>query len=281
MNMKRWVDNVINGMVALTVVLLVWILVGFTSLAKFHVPSSSMEPTLLPGDKILVNKWIVGGRWIKKDNDNISVLRLPSVGKIKRNDILVFNYLYPDKKDSIGFCSGKYYVKRCLALPGDTLSIKNAIYDVNGQGAVVGILKEQKKLASILADSILTSRLDIKMHSYPRKDSLIQWDIRNFGPMWIPKKGVRIKLDDRNRSLYRIPIEWELGKKLKDTLVCEYTFCHDYYFMGGDNCIDSQDSRYWGVVPDDYIVGKVCLILNSVDKYTGETRWERFLKKVE
>lgn len=267
-------------MVSLTVVLLIWILVGFTSLAIFHVPTSSMEPTLLPGDKILVNKWVIGGRWMNMDNGKVSVSRLPSIGEIEHNDILVFNYLYPKGKDSIGFCPGKYYVKRCLALPGDTFSIRNAFYEVNGQSAVVGILEEQNKLSSILADSVLTSKLNIKIPSYPRKDSLIQWDIRNFGPMWIPKRGIRIKLDDRNRSLYRIPIEWELGKKLKDTLVYEYTFCHDYYFMGGDNCIDSQDSRYWGVVPDDYIVGKAWLILHSKNGYTRKTRWNRIFKKI-
>lgn len=277
----KWKDKLFDIVIALAILVLIWMLTGFTTLASFHIPSSSMEPTLLPGDNILVNKWTVGGRWISGKGDSMNITRLPALGKIKRNDILVFNYLYPKSKDSIGFCRNKYFVKRCLALPGDTFFIKHAMYGVNGCNEPIGIVEEQRKLSRLLEDTVLVERMDLKTKSYPRRDTLLGWDIENFGPMWIPKKGSRIILDPYNEQLYRIPIEWELGKKLKDTLVHEYTFKHDYYFMGGDHCIDSQDSRYWGVVPDDFIVGSVFLIWKSSDPITGKMRWERVFKEVK
>ena len=103
-----------------------------TSLDVFQIPSASMSPTIIPGDNILVNKWIFGPRiynvFCNFDTRKVNIYRLPGISKIKRNDVIVFNYPYSDKIDSIHFNSNDYYVKRCIAIPGDTLEIINGFY---------------------------------------------------------------------------------------------------------------------------------------------------------
>ena len=92
-----------------------------------------------------------------------------------------------------------------------------------------------------------------------------------------------------NCKLYRNVIEWEQKKKLVlkgnsvmlgDSLISEYMFCKNYYFVAGDNRINSQDSRYWGLLPEEFIVGKTTLIWKSVDPNTGKIRWDRLFKKI-
>ncbi len=275
--MKRTIIRIIGS---LFVMILLLFILKITTLSSFRISSYSMMPTLHPGDCVLVNKLVVGGRFVKNSSGTFSVYRLPTFGKISINDVLVFNYQYPNRKDSIGFCPSQFYVKRCFALPGDTFTIQNCINKVYGYEESVGIQDEQIQLSIILSDSIMTNKLNVRLKAYPRKDTMFNWTVKDFGPMWIPAKGKRILLNECNLSLYRMPIEWEIGKSLEDTLIREYTFCHDYYFMGGDNCIDSQDSRYWGVVPDDFVVGKVFLIWKSAEPESRKIRWNRLFKKV-
>lgn len=96
----------------------------------------------------------------------------------------------------------------------------------------------------------------------------------------------------REACLYRRILEWEIGTEiLLDSAfrhvyvhgkeLKRHRFLHNYYFMAGDYVKDSRDSRYWGLVPDDYIVGIVTRIEYSKDKNTGRWNWNRFMKKVE
>lgn len=89
---------------------------------------------------------------------------------------------------------------------------------------------------------------------------------------------------------YKSLIEWEQQKKsfckdghiyLNDSLITEYIFQENYYFMSGDNMENSRDSRYWGVLPESYIVGRVILIWKSRDKVANNIRWNRIFKKIE
>lgn len=130
---KKW-DRFINRLLNLFLIIcgavLGWILLQITCIASFIIPSDSMAPALLPGDNILVNKCVMGGRifnvWDALEDKDVNISRLPGWGKLKRNDVVVFNFPYLESRwDSIAFRVMKYYVKRCVALPGDTFEIKD------------------------------------------------------------------------------------------------------------------------------------------------------------
>jgi signal peptidase I len=120
------------------------------------------------------------------------------------------------------------------------------------------------------------------------------WSRDNFGPIWIPKKGETIVLDEHNLALYsRCIINYE-GNTIRNdngTIYINgvpqnsYEFKYDYYFMMGDNRHNSLDSRYWGFVPEDHIVGQPILIWLSMDKdrglFDGAIRWERLFRFVK
>ena len=119
-----------------------------------------------------------------------------------------------------------------------------------------------------------------------------RWTRDNFGPLWIPAKGAEVALTMENLPLYERIITAYEGNTLerRDGKIYingeeahSYTFAQDYYFMMGDNRHNSLDSRYWGFVPEDHIVGKPALIWLSIDgskKFPKNIRWRRFFKFV-
>lgn len=121
------------------------------------------------------------------------------------------------------------------------------------------------------------------------------WTCDNYGPVWIPKKGESIRLTLENLPIYERPIAIYEGNKLEvtpdgrilinGTEADSYTFKQDYYWMQGDNRHNSADSRYWGFVPEDHIVGKPLFIWLSLDKdrslFDGGIRWKRLFKWVD
>ena len=118
------------------------------------------------------------------------------------------------------------------------------------------------------------------------------WTRADYGELWIPKKGESIELTPRNWDIYNRCIrnyEGHHDAYIKDNVVYidgkpakSYTFDMDYYFMMGDNRDNSADSRYWGFVPEDHIVGKPWRVLVSFDKdknlFNGGIRWNRVFK---
>lgn len=276
--------------------LAIYIVANITSLASFKIPTDSMTPAILPGDNVLVNKWVMGARIFNPfkaaTHEKVVVRRLPALGRVERNDVLVFNFPYPLQWDSIGLDMSKYYVKRCLGLPGDTLEIRHGYYRINDDSlkAVNPLQIESLRyqLQGITSDSVARTR-GICLRSYPRTDSIC-WTILDFGPLFIPNKGSRIMMNDYHYLLYRNLIEWEQRKKLlkdgsvisiADSVISTYTFEQNYYFVAGDKVIDSQDSRYWGLLPEQMIVGKATCIWKSVNPYTDEVRWNRLFRKIE
>lgn len=288
--MRIQVHNLINKIIDiifwLCTIIALWFTAQIFVLTSFKIPSDSMEPQLTAGDNILVWKPTIGPRifnlFASMRNEQTNIYRIPGIKKIQRNDILVFNFPHPNSWDKIEMHILKYYIKRCVGLPGDTLSIQNGFFHVKGIETSLGNMESQNKIATTeqFEDDIF--------HSFPF-DSIISWNIKDFGPLYIPGKGDSITLNQTNCRLYKKLIEWEQQGSLqyKDstiflngTPINGYRFQKNYYFMAGDNGMNSQDSRYWGLLPEEYIVGKAWIIWKSVDPYTDKFRWNRFLKVI-
>ena len=290
MKKQKHIRNLINKAVDIVfwscMFTVLWFTIQVFLFSSFKIPSDSMEPELTIGDNILVLKPTIGpgvfNLFASMRNEQTEIYRIPGIKKIQRNDILVFNFPHPNSWNKIEMHILKYYIKRCVGLPSDTLSIQNGFFHVKGIETSLGNMESQNKIATTeqFEDGIF--------HSFPF-DSIISWNIKDFGPLYIPGKGDSITLNQTNCRLYRKLIEWEQQGSLqyKDstiflngTPINGYRFQKNYYFMAGDNGMNSQDSRYWGLLPEEYIVGKAWIIWKSVDPYTDKFRWNRFLKVI-
>lgn len=123
---------------------------------------------------------------------------------------------------------------------------------------------------------------------WPQDTAHFKYTVDNFGPIYIPKKGVTVELDSSNIELYRRIIEVYENNKLENkagrwvvngSTMNTYTFKMNYYWMMGDNRHHSLDSRYWGFVPEDHVVGKAWLIWMSYGK--GGIRWSRLFRTIK
>ena len=285
----RWVWS---AAVTLSVLYVVWHVVIVFFVATFTVPSGSMEPTLVPGDRVIVSKMCYGARiWDLRDSVCHGVItRLWGYGEPERGDVMVFNMPYPHDRHHISFDYLKYFVKRCVALPGDTFEIRKGHYHVRGVDGPIGNVRAQETVEMLTKDSASIARLGREYGAFPRR-RFIPWTIREMGPFYVPKAGDTIEVNRDNMLLYGTLIEWEIGKRIEnrgDTLylvggkpIRSHVMEQNCYFMAGDNAPGSVDSRYWGLVPEEHIVGKVTRLLWSFEPYGGRLRWERVMKGVE
>lgn len=255
----------------------------------YRVPSDSMAPAVMPGDFILTNKWTYGARIFTNldfdKNSDPGFVRMPGTGRIKRNDVLVFNFPYRSSWDTVRMNLNKFFVKRCVGLPGDTISIVEGFYRIAGLTDTVGNIPEQKRLIRFRDDLASGIR-----NTFPFSKEYVDWDVLNFGPMYIPAAGAAIKMTPENFQLYRKQIVYETDARvvmkdssvyINDKPVEEYIFHHNWYFVAGDNVMNSQDSRYLSLIPEDFIIGKASRVMSSKDPYTGKRKWNRMLKKIE
>lgn len=256
---------------------------------QFIIPTESMNPVLIPGDRVVVDKTIMGARIYSDFNFNpeggeLKSWRTRGTRSLKHNDVVVFNFPHHDWR--ISFIINNVYCKRIMALPGDSLSIINGYYHNNNYEGTLGLLSEQQRLAKT-PDSLLCPWT---LSTIPHNEHF-GWTIRNFGPMYMPRKGDVVKVTPYEATLYNIFLAWETGTPIScnwetgevwagDKPLKQHCWQHNYYFMAGDNVLDSNDSRYWGLVPEEYIVGVVKHITYSIDPQTGERRKDRLFKKV-
>ena len=223
----------------------------------FSTPTGSMTPTIKPGSRwMIINKLKLGGRifdvYDAAAGVPFKVRRLPGYGKLEKNDIIIFNGTFTESWDSVAMNMYRYYCKRH--------------YSVSGFDGTLGVESEQlqvnyyKNYLASLPDSLAHPGW---FQSLPY-DGETGWTIADFGPIVVPAVGTTIPIDRLNYRIYRKYIAWETGAQLEwrddrawlgDTPLDNYTFTENYCFAAGDHAIDSQDSRYWGLVPEKFIVG--------------------------
>jgi signal peptidase I len=324
----------------------------------FTIPTSSMEKSLLVGDFLFVSKFhygartpitplsfplvhnelpLIGGKSYL-ESVQLPYYRLPGLEEVERRDVVVFNYPRGtdkpvDKREN--------YIKRCVAVAGDTLEIDDRRLMVNGRAedwpetfqfayrvqtsgagfsgrtlrkhhitelmplprsglyqmymtepAAAGIqqLEHVKEVEPLVMPD---GRFDPAV--YPHHKSM-PWNVDHYGPVVIPEAGMVIPMNARNYRLYGRCIEdyehpgqsleWKEGRAFLDGQPLEeYTFEMDYYFMMGDNRHNSQDSRYWGFVPENHILGKALFVWLSLDYESpgllGQIRWHRLFTGID
>ena len=209
---------------------------------------------------------------------------VPGFRSIRRNDVIVFNFPYRHKWDTIRMNLETIMVKRCIGLPGDRISAIEGFYHVTGLADTLGYIPEQKRM--------IRNRLTLEpaILNAVAFDRSFHWDVINFGPFYIPAAGSTITLTPENFKLYRKLLVFETGAVvfrkdslvyINDTLRHEYTFRNNWYWVAGDKAMNSQDSRYIGLIPENYIIGRASMVMSSKDKYTGKRRWNRILKRIK
>ena len=240
-----------------SILFLAFIFMQVFCFSSFKIPSDSMEPSLEAGDNIVVCKPIIGARifniFASLRNEQTKIYRLPGLQEIQRDDIIVFNFPCPNQWNKIEMHILKYYVKRCVGLPGDTVSIENGIFKIKGYEGIVGNYTSQVALSKRKNETF--EKEVFRCFPY---DATFNWNIKTFGPLYIPKAGNSIHMNQSNYILYKKYIEWEQQKELNirgnniflgEESINTYQFSKNYYFVAGDNGENSQDSRYWDFYP--------------------------------
>lgn len=255
----------------------------------FKIPTGSMKNTLLEGDFLLVNKAayaIATPHQIPFLGNRLSRTELISTGKPNFNDIVAFeipsNYYDPEASDY------SILIKRIIGLPGDTIEIKKQILYINH--------KIYRNPSFIKLNLIDTPIEEVNKNLFPYNK---KWSLENYGPIIIPKEGMKVELDPKNIVLWQNAINTDFGKKvvsvegtvinINSQPIREYVFKKNYYFVLGDNRKNSIDSRYFGYIPEDWIIGKAFMIYwsqipvqtSGISDYFSSIRFSRLMQSID
>ncbi len=234
-------------------------------LEAYRIPSRSMENTLLAGDFLLVNKFVYGAttpRFIPFTSEPLPHFTLPAVAPPRRGDVMVFRF--PGVHAPGADHPPANYVKRVVATPGDTVAIESGNVFVNGLPVPVPPLAPggssefpPPRLVSGWIPTVGTLHPTRSLPAVvPGKDQVLRLSTDSTG-YWrslVEQEGHEVKMLDDGRFT------------LDGTVAQTYRFERNYYFVLGDNRNDSYDSRYWGFVPDENIIGKAMMVYWSWDE---------------
>jgi signal peptidase I len=344
----------------------------------FTIPTSSLEKSLLVGDFLFVSKFHYGAKTPQTPiafpmvHDSIPLIgvksyvsdvqlpyfRLPGFQEVERNDIVVFNWPV-DTVRKFFDTSGKHYykpidkksnyVKRAVAIAGDSVAVVDGYVHVNGkqidlperakpqfsymvQGKGKGFNPDYLRSRYNITDGISLYNKELDQYyvkamteesmqnfmNHPNVETVTRlispttykddrifpnnkkqvWNHDQMGPIYIPKAGETVQLTPESFGFYQRAIEVYEGEEMgveqkmsvkgdlvyiNDKAVKDYTFKQNYYWMMGDNRHNSEDSRYWGFVPETHIVGKPVFIWLSIDPHASglnKIRWDRMFTTV-
>lgn len=248
-------DHVISWAKTIVTSLLIVMVVNGLLIASFVVPTGSMENEVMAGDFLFVNKFVYGGsspQTIPFLDIPLPYFRLPGLRDPEKGDVIVF--IFPGNREQVEATEFQYYLKRCVATAGDTLQVINKDVYING--------KLQERPRNMQTTSTMSTRTyDI----FPPGGGFTR---DNWGPMRIPKEGDAIPLNDSTFGLYDIFFQREghqVTPQGQTYLVdgkpmTEYKVERDYVFGMGDNRDNSLDSRFWGFIPMENVVGTPLMV---------------------
>lgn len=297
-------------------IVIVLLLRGF-AFTSCLIPSTGMENSLFQGERILVNKWSYGLRLPLMSAFSYHRWRERPVQK---RDIVVFNNPAGIQQPTID--RREIYISRCIGTPGDTLLV-DSLFSVSSPEAQFNPDKKRLytypaskenlitsliRTLSITNDGLMGSDDSTHVRSFSRYEyylleqaigdrnwirPLTEKQDKELKPLIVPSKGKALRVYPWNITLLRNTLVMHEGKQAEiknDTLYVDGKptqhcyFTKDYYWMGSNNTVNFSDSRLFGFVPQDHIIGKASIIWFSKEKETGlfdGYRWNRFFRTVK